>query len=73
MSLFESLQNTSNNQQNALAQLKANPQSVLAQADLNIPNGMTNPNQIINHLLQSGQVSNPRLQMAQRMMGMMRR
>lgn len=72
MSVFDSL-NAQPNQQQALSQLKANPQSVLAKAGLNIPNGMNDPQAIINHLLQSGQVSNPRLQMAQRMMGMMRR
>lgn len=72
MSVYDSL-NAQPNQQQALSQLKANPQSVLSKAGLNIPNGMNDPQAIINHLLQSGQVSNPRLQMAQRMIGMMRR
>ena len=77
MSLFESIgaqskQQTPNFQQ-ALSQLRADPAGTLKAAGLNIPAGMSNPQEIINHLLQSGQVSNPRLQMAQRMMGMFAR
>ena len=41
----------------ALQQLRANPMQVLQQAGLNIPQGMNDPNAIIRHLLQSGQVS----------------
>lgn len=86
MSIFDSLgsaQHTPNTQpthtqqtpnaQRALESLKSNPRRVLEQAGLNIPDGMNDPQQIVNHLLQSGQVSNPRLQMAQRMMGMLGR
>ena len=74
MSIYDNLNapNTPNALQ-ALEQLKANPMSVLKSAGMNIPDGMTNPQQIVNHLLQTGQVSNPRLQMAQRMMGMFRK
>lgn len=36
--------------------LKSDPISVLRSRGLNIPDGMNNPQQIINHLLQSGQV-----------------
>ena len=63
MSLFDSLQP----QQPTIDQLKADPRGVLGRAGLNIPDGMTNPQQIVNHLLQSGQVSNQRFQMVQRM------
>lgn len=52
-----------------LQELKAHPGKVLKQAGFNVPDGMTDARQIINHLLSSGQVTNPRLQMAQRMMG----
>ena len=71
MSIYDSLNGT--NQQQVLSQLKNDPQGMLAKAGFNIPNGLNNPQQIINHLMQTGQVSSPRLQMAQRMAGMFRR
>lgn len=67
MSLFENLG------QPTVDQLKSDPSGVLQRAGLNVPAGMNNPQQIINYLLQSGQVNNPRLQMAQRMAQMFRR
>ena len=67
MSLFESLG------QPTVDQLKSDPSGILQRAGLNVPAGMNDPRQIINHLLQSGQITNPRLQMAQKMMGMIRR
>ena len=77
MSLFESLgQNQQPNQQmnpmQMVQQLKQNPAQMLSQAHLNVPqNMMNNPQQIVNHLVQSGQVPQDRLnaamQMAQRM------
>lgn len=69
MSIFENLNQT----QPTVEQLKKNPSSVLQRAGLNVPAGMNDPQQIINYLLQSGQINNPRLQMAQKMMGMIRR
>lgn len=69
MSIFESLNQT----QPTVDQLKKDPSSVLHRAGLNVPAGMNDPQQIINYLLQSGQINNPRLQMAQKMMGMIRR
>lgn len=76
MSLFDSLQGNSQNaqgsaqvnMQDALNRLRSNPSQVLKQAGLNIPNGMNNPQQIIQHLIQSGQVPNQRFQMLQQMM-----
>ena len=55
-----------------LPQIKANPMQFLLQRKLNIPQGMTNdPNAIINHLLQTSQVSQAQMnnayQMAQQM------
>lgn len=73
MSLFESLGQRQITPQDAMQQLRANPEQMLKQAGLTIPAGMNDPQQIVNHLMQSGQVSSPRLQMAQRMMGMLRR
>ena len=49
------------NMQNALAQLRANPAAILKQAGLNVPNGMNDPNAIINHLMQSGQINQNKL------------
>lgn len=50
-----------------LQQIKANPAEFLKQANINIPSGMNNPDQIINYLMQSGQINNPRLAMARMM------
>lgn len=69
MSLFNQL----GNQPNMMNQLRANPAAMLKQRGLNIPDGMTDPQQIINHLIQTGQINNSRLQMAQQMMAQMRR
>lgn len=75
MSIYDSIGagRQTGNPQVTLGQLRANPSAVLKQAGLTIPAGMNDPQQIIRHLLQSGQVSNPRLQAVQRMMGMMGR
>ena len=56
-----------------LFQIKQNPSAVLRQAGLNIPSGMNNPQQIIQHLLQTGQVPQNRYQQAMQMMSRMRR
>ena len=73
MSLFDQLQGGPRapqiNPQQMLQQLRADPAGTLRQRGLNIPEGMTNPQQIIQHLVQSGQVSNPRLQQAMQMLG----
>lgn len=69
MSLFDSLQGQQMNPQQMLSQLKTNPASVLRQRGLNVPDGMNNPQQIVSHLMQTGQISNPRLQQAMQMMG----
>ena len=60
MSLFDNL--GAKNQQAAnpmqvLTQLKQNPADFISKAGFNVPQGMNNPQQIINHLMQSGQVS----------------
>ena len=76
MSIYDSLGQANRGQMNpqaALQQIKANPGAILKQAGFNVPAGMNDPQSIINHLLRSGQVSNPRLQMAQQMMARMGR
>lgn len=74
MSLFESLSTPQvNHQQITLQSLKSNPEEALKQAGYSIPGGMHDAQQIINHLLQSGQITNPRLQMAQQLLSRFRR
>lgn len=49
--------------QQALQQIKANPVSMLKQAGFNVPDNLANdPNAMIQHLVQSGQVPQNRLQ-----------
>lgn len=53
-----------------LQQLKANPMQFLMQRRFNLPQGVNDPQAILNHLVQTGQVSqqqiNSAYQMAQR-------
>ena len=53
--LFQQFQ-PQNNFINMLAQFKQNPMAMLSQK-FNIPQNMNDPNQILQHLLNSGQVS----------------
>lgn len=59
------------NMMQALQQLRSNPMQVLQQAGFRIPQNLNDPNAIIQHLMQSGQLSQDRYnqlyQMAQRM------
>lgn len=71
MSLFENLNSnpqTPQNQRQMLNELKKNPCEMLKQRGLNIPSGMNNPQQIVQHLVQSGQVGNQRVQMLMQML-----
>ena len=61
------------NIQAALSQIKANPGELLKSRGLNIPDGMTDPQQIINHLLSSGQINNSRLAQVQQIASQLRR
>lgn len=70
MGMFDQLgkgQQVQQNPMQMLSQLRSNPVGMLKQAGYNIPDGMTNPQQIINHLLNSGQINQGRLNMAQQM------
>lgn len=60
-------------QQQAVAEIKADPAGVLGRHGLSVPAGMSDPMQMINHLIQTGQVGGPRLQMVQQLMGRMGR
>lgn len=60
-----------NNMMGMLQQLRANPMQFLMQRRFNLPQGMNDPNEIMQHLLSTGQISqqqiNQAYQMAQRM------
>lgn len=67
MSLFDQIGQQQNPMQ-MLQQIRQNPAAILQRAGLNIPAGMSDPRQIIQHLMQSGQVSQQRYQQAMQMM-----
>jgi len=71
MSIFDSLGQRPQmmNPMQMLQQIQSNPIAMLRQRGLNVPDGMNNPQQIVQHLLQSGQISNTRLQMVMQMLG----
>ncbi len=79
MSLFDSLGAGNQQQgqvpkmsaQQAMAQLQADPAGVLGQLGLNIPAGMNNAQQIVQHLMRTGQVTQNRFAQAMQMMGQM--
>lgn len=53
-----------------LQQIKENPVAMLQQRGLSIPAGMRDPQQIVQHLVQSGQVAGGRLQQIMQAVGM---
>lgn len=58
---------TMNNPLAMLQQLKANPMQFLMQRRMNLPQGMTDPQAILNHLMQTGQVSQDQVNRAWQM------
>lgn len=63
-----------NNPMMLLQQLKANPVQFLMQRRYNVPaDAMSDPNAIINHLLQTGQISQQQLNSAYQQMGQFRK
>lgn len=56
-----------NNPLQMLQQLKANPMQFLMQRRMNLPQGMTDPQAILNHLMQTGQVSQDQVNRAWQM------
>lgn len=50
-----------------LSQLKSNPMGLLRQAGFNVPDSMSNPQAIIQHLMNSGQINQNQLTQAQQM------
>ena len=77
MSLFDSLGGKNpasvqqQNPQELLRKLQADPAAMLRQAGLSIPGGMRDPQQIVQHLMQTGQVPQNRLTQAMQMLGRM--
>lgn len=56
-----------NNLLSLFQSLMSNPFQTLLNANLNIPQGMNNPNEIIQHLLNTGQVSQNRVNQVMQM------
>ena len=56
-----------------LSQLKANPMQFLQQAGFNVPGNITDPNAIIQHLMNSGQVNQSQYEQARQMAAQFRR
>ena len=50
-----------------LSQLQSNPMARLRQAGYNVPENLSNPQAIIQHLMNSGQLSQQQLNQAQQM------
>lgn len=74
MSIFDTLSQqaqpqTNMNPMQKLQALKQNPSGMLQQAGFNVPQDMTNPQQIIQHLIQSGQVPQNRYTQVLQMLG----
>lgn len=57
----------------AIGQIKKDPGVFLSRAGLNVPQGMSDPQTIINHLVQSGQVPQARVNQMMQMLGGARR
>ena len=74
MSLFDRVNGTQPSQQEQLRQLQQDPVGMARQAGYNIPQNLAgNPQAMVQHLIQSGQVGGPALQrimpMMQKLMG----
>lgn len=52
-----------------MARIQQDPGAYLKARGLNIPGGMTDPKQITQHLLRTGQIGSGRLQQIMRMLG----
>ena len=60
-----------NNMMQMLTQLKQNPLALLQRAGFNIPANLNSPQQIIQHLTQTGQINQNQLNQAQQMAQML--
>lgn len=64
---YNALGNGKNNPMAILSQLKQNPIAFLSKAGYKIPNNLSDPNAIIQHLMNSGQVTQAQYNRAQQM------
>jgi len=58
---------------NALNDIKRDPHGFIKKTGMNIPDGITDPQQMAMYLMNSGQVGGPRLQMARQFISRMGR
>lgn len=56
-----------------IQQLKANPIQFLQRAGFNVPNNLNDPNAIIQHLMNSGQISQQNYERARQMVAQFKR
>ena len=56
-----------------IQQLQANPIQFLQRAGFNVPNNLNDPNAIIQHLMNSGQISQQRYEQARQMVAQFKR
>jgi len=70
--LFDMMQNgLAGSIMQMLPGMKQNPLSALQSAGFNVPNGLNDPKQILQHLVQSGQINQGQLDYAQQMARML--
>lgn len=62
-----------NNPMQFMGQFMRNPLGALRQSGYAIPDGMTDPKQIVNYLINNGQLNNSKLSQLQRMAGIFTR
>ena len=65
--IYQQMNSNKINPMQMLNQLRQNPVQVLRQAGLNIPANLNDPNAIIQHLMNSGQVTQQRYEQARQM------
>ena len=57
---------------NLMSQFKSNPMEIIGKR-FNIPQGMSNPEDMVNHLINSGQVSQEQVNQAKKMQNLFRK
>jgi len=68
--MFPFMQNPFMQMQQMLSVLSQNPGAMLQKAGFTVPNGISSPQQIVQHLVNSGQIPQARVQQAMQMLGM---
>lgn len=68
------MMNNAMNLMQMVSQLKQNPMQMILQSKLNVPQSLlNNPNDIINHLLQTGQINQDLVNRAYQQVGQIKR